>query len=49
MKRLPVIRHIRWAWHSWQVERHHTFCRSIGIPLNGDDNRVLTAIWNGEF
>jgi hypothetical protein len=51
MKRLPIIRHIRWAYHSWQVERHYAVYNSLGyLPVKRDhDDAVLDAIWRGEF
>jgi hypothetical protein len=29
LKRLPVIRHIRWLIWSWRVERHHAMWREL--------------------
>jgi hypothetical protein len=50
MKRLPIIRHIRWAWLSWRVEQHYKAWRALGmLPVNRDqDEAVLDAIWKGE-
>lgn len=50
IKRLPVIRHIRWLYLSWQVERHYEGMlptwRSLGNRQI--DDAVLDAIWRGE-
>lgn len=49
MKRWPVIRHIRWAWHSYR------FCRwweQVGshywLVVNDNDIKTLNKIWRGE-
>jgi hypothetical protein len=50
MRRLPIIRHIRWLILSWRVEQHYARWRQLGsLPVNrrGDD-AVLDAIWRGE-
>ena len=33
MSRLPIIRHIRWAWGSWRVHRWARQCASVGLGL----------------
>lgn len=50
MKCLPIIRHIRWLYLSWQVERHYEMWSSLGmLPVNRSrDDAVLDAIWRGE-
>lgn len=50
IKRLPIIRHIRWLYLSWQVERHYEAWRSLGmLPSNRHhDDAALDAIWRGE-
>jgi hypothetical protein len=51
MKRLPIIRHLRWVYHTWQVNKHYEFYRKLGmLPVNADkDYEVLDAIWRGEY
>lgn len=50
LKRLPIIRHIRWLYLSWQVERHYEACRSLEmLPINPhQDEAFLDAVWRGE-
>lgn len=50
LKRLPIVRHIRWLYLSWQVEKHYEAWRSLGmLPSNrGHDDAILDAIWRGE-
>lgn len=50
MKRLPIIRHIRWLWLSYQVERHYRAWGTLGmLPVNRHhDVAVLDAVWRGE-
>ena len=50
MKRWPIIRHIRWLYLSWKVERHYEAWRSLGmLPSNREhDDKILDAIWRGE-
>ena len=50
MKRLPIIRHFRWLYLSWQVEKHYAMWARLGmLPVNRhrDDER-LDAVWRGE-
>lgn len=50
MKRLPVIRHIRYFYLRYQVHKHYDMWSSMGsLPVNaGNDYTVLDAIWRGE-
>lgn len=50
MKRWPIIRHIRWLYHTRQVNRHYAFYRSLGmLPVHAEhDYAVLDEIWRGE-
>lgn len=51
MKRLPIVRHIRWLWGSWRVHRWARHCADLGLGLgipNRSDLDVLDAIWRGE-
>lgn len=50
MKRLPIIRHIRWLYYTWQVRRHYAMWASMGaMPWNySEDKKALDAIWRGE-
>ena len=50
LKRLPIIRHVRWLYWAWQVEKHYAMWAQLGsLPLYRDrDEAVLDAIWRGE-
>ena len=50
MKRWPIIRHARYFWYRWRVERHYEFWLSLGmLPFNKDkDEIVLRDIWSGK-
>jgi hypothetical protein len=50
MKRLPIVRHIRWLIWAWRVEQHYEMWRTIGsLPVNRHlDDQMLDAIWRGE-
>lgn len=50
MKQLPIIRHVRYYYLLWQVNRHYDHWRSVGyLPVNASsDYAVLDAIWRGE-
>jgi hypothetical protein len=50
-KRLPVVRHARWAYHTYQVNRHYEMWAMMGmVPSNaGRDYDVLDAIWRGDL
>ena len=50
MKRLPIVRHIRYFIGMYRVNRHYEMWASRGmLPVNSDkDYAVLDAIWRGE-
>lgn len=50
-KRLPLIRHVRWSYHTWKVNEHYEMWARMGmLPLNaGGDYDVLDAIWRGDL
>lgn len=51
MKKLPIIRHVRWLYLSWRVHRWAASWASLGIGLgvpNESDLRHLERIWKGE-
>lgn len=51
MKRWPVIRHIRWLYLSWCVQRWtQRWAELVGcFPIpNENDLRYLDAVWKGE-
>lgn len=50
MKRLPVIRHIRWLRHRIGVNRHYAFYSALGyFPVHrAHDEAILDSIWRGE-
>jgi len=50
MKRLPIIRHIRYFVGMYRVNRHYEMWAAMGcLPVNAEsDYAVLDAIWRGE-
>lgn len=50
LKRLPVIRHIRYYVTIYKINRHYYICRSMGmIPwYAGDDYAEAQKIWEGK-
>jgi hypothetical protein len=50
MKRWPIIRHVRYFYLRYKVNRHYDFWLSLGkLPVHADrDYAVLDAIWRGE-
>jgi len=51
MKKLPIIRHLRYFYLRWRVQQHAAQWASIGIGLgipNKHDLDYLDAIWRGE-
>jgi hypothetical protein len=48
-KRLPIIRHLRWIYHSYRVEQHYAFWAEMGyLPVNREiDDAQLDRIWRG--
>ena len=51
MTRWPIIRHVRWLWHTWRATRWARAWGEVGIGLgiiNESDQRALDAIWRGE-
>jgi hypothetical protein len=50
MKRWPIIRHLRWLYFGWRVERHYAMWQRIGyLPVHRHhDDAALDAIWRGE-
>lgn len=51
MKKLPIIRHIRYFWLSWRVHQWARAWGQAGIGLgepHPSDLEHLDAIWRGE-
>jgi hypothetical protein len=50
MKRWPIIRHLRWLYWSWQVEREWRVWVRLGLPAldRSVDRAMLDQIWMGE-
>lgn len=46
-KRLPVVRHCRFLWHSILLDRHNDMVREMGLIPTGYDEWVLFGIWHG--
>lgn len=46
--RLPVIRHVRWFFNAWGLERHNRLYRGLGMIPGENDQLVLLAIWRGD-
>ena len=51
MKRLPIIRHIRYFILRYRVNRHYEFYRSLGMHSGNakHDYATLDEIWNGNL
>jgi hypothetical protein len=51
MKRLPIIRHIRYYIERYRVNRHYAFWGTFGMHDGNAkyDYEVLDAIWRGEL
>ena len=48
MKRWPIIRHVRWAWHSFWFWRWFNYTgQYLGTCSNPADTRHLNAIREG--
>jgi hypothetical protein len=50
MKKLPIIRHIRYFLHLWAMKEHYAFWTRMGmLPVNRDrDYAQLDKIWKGD-
>lgn len=50
MKRLPIIRHIRFFYHAYMLDRHLRAYRSMGLGygVQQSDLDTLDKIWKGE-
>lgn len=50
MRRLPVIRHLRYFYLLWHINRHYDFWYRLGyFPVHAErDYAVLDQIWRGE-
>ena len=48
--RLPIIRHVRWAYWAREVDRWYAMWGSLGmLPVNRHhDEVVLDQIWRGD-
>lgn len=51
MRRLPIIRHVRYFWHKYQVLRHYDAWASLGMHAGNMkyDIAVLDEIWAGRL
>jgi hypothetical protein len=51
MKKLPIIRHVRYFWLKYQMIKHYDFMAQLGfIPIVGEsDIKALEMIWRGEL
>jgi len=51
MRKLPIIRHIRYLCLLRRVNQHYALWRSMGyLPVNADyDYAVLDRVWRGEM
>lgn len=50
MKKLPIIRHIRWVIWKWRVEAHYRMWTELGSHEGNrsSDDAVLDRIWRGK-
>lgn len=51
MKRLPIIRHIRYFWLKYQMLRWYAMWAELGMHAGNmkHDQRVLDEIWAGRL
>jgi len=51
MSRWPLIRHIRYYFYLWKVNKHYDSWRKLGsFPVHRElDDEVLLKIWKGEI
>jgi hypothetical protein len=52
MARMWGIRHMRWFYHAWRLEKWVRECARAGLGLgyaNQNDVDTLNAIWRGEL
>jgi len=50
MKRLPIIRHIRYFYLSWKLWVYIAWCQQVGIGLHPheSDLQYLQDVWDGK-
>jgi hypothetical protein len=50
MKKLPIIRHVRYFWLLYQVNRHYQMWAKFGmLPVYAEsDYATLDRVWRGE-
>lgn len=50
LRRLPIIRYIRWLYYRWQVTRWYRTWAQLGMHdgNRSSDDAILDAIWRGE-
>lgn len=50
MKRLFIIRHIRWFYHSYRIQRWLHYCQQngLGLFIQDSDYEHLQKIWEGK-
>lgn len=50
MKKWPIIRHIRYFYWCYKLQKHVNMCSKLGIGSYAHENDllVLKAIWDGE-
>jgi hypothetical protein len=51
MKRLPIIRHLRYFYLRYRVNQHYDMWAEVGmLPVHAHrDYEVLNQIWRGEI
>ena len=51
MKRLPLIRHLRYFYYRYRINQHYDMWRQVGmLPVYAEhDYAVLDQIWRGEL
>ncbi len=49
LRRLPLIRHIRYFYHTYHLARHNRTWFDLGYFPNPRDRIVLQKIWDGDL
>ena len=49
MKKLPIIRHVRYVWYSWRLMRWMSHYQSLGLGFfpQESDLQFLNEVWYG--
>ena len=50
MKRFPIIRHVRFFYLRWRLERWVDYCRDVGVGVFAQESdwTYLQEVWEGK-